>query len=255
MTYPFFEANFCWYASHSASVIMILRVPLALTVEPPATVPCAVSMFLRASTPSVIELRRRSSGGLSGSEPKRILGDAQYMDDLGVLPPNDDSVSSQNGSELDAKVDALDIADGDMEGTVEVVVSDSLDELDTPLPSTGPPAAGWAASGGPAAGATAAASGTLWRPGLLTERTLGGGMIGGPTGMPFALHGRRMEWDGTRALVGERDGERALLAVEEEAVVVAGAPVPAAPLGTGAAVAVATDMVVVVVGERAVSEM
>lgn len=32
-------------------------------------------MFLRASTPSVIELRRRSSGGRSGHSPKRILGD------------------------------------------------------------------------------------------------------------------------------------------------------------------------------------
>lgn len=64
--------NFCWYASHSSSVMYTLFMPPR---ELPGTVPCAWSMFLRARTPRVIELRRRRSAGRSGQFPKRIFGD------------------------------------------------------------------------------------------------------------------------------------------------------------------------------------
>lgn len=49
-------------------------------------------MFLRARTPRLIELRRRSSGGRSGSAPKRILGEGETPADAaelrGVDPPS-----------------------------------------------------------------------------------------------------------------------------------------------------------------------
>lgn len=111
-THVDFWANFSWYASHSSSV---MRTFLILPCPAPAF--CALSMFFRARTPRVIELRLRSSGGRSGRHPNRIAGEGEHAaEERGVESPSscESNVSGREG--FDSAIESCE-ADGERGGT------------------------------------------------------------------------------------------------------------------------------------------
>lgn len=189
------------------------------------------------------------------------------MDERGVLSlvPADSSSQRSLEAALDASVDSA-VTGDDIEGSDEP--SESVDEPGC-VPTADAGEAIVACAGGAAAAAAAAAAGWAGetavgvgggapnalpppRTGILpvflraptvmdAERWtlgvwvmtvgLGGAMTAGPMGMPFALHGRRMEWEGARVFGGPA----------------AAVPTPPTATGEAAGEAVATDMVDVVV--------